>query len=99
MKTSKTKKGLFHHPNPPENMKTVCATLKSQCSIVIFAKVAKNWLEFSFLAIILVLDKENPKLLDFLDPYTCPDLGHEEKNSPTDRFCHLKSLCENLELK
>ena len=40
----------------PENMKTVCATLKSQCSIVIFAKIAKNWPNFSFLAIILVPD-------------------------------------------
>ena len=62
----------------PENMKTVCATLKSQCSIVIFAKIAKNWPNFSFLAIILVPDQKNPNFLDFLDPYTCPDLGQEE---------------------
>ena len=62
----------------PENMKTVCATLQSQCSIVKFAKIAQNWLDFSFLAIILVLDKENPNFFDFLDPYTCPDLGQEE---------------------
>ena len=59
-------------------MKTVCATLKSQCSIVIFAKIAKNWPNFSFLAIILVPDQKNPNFLDFLDPYTCPDLGQEE---------------------
>ena len=59
-------------------MKTVCATLKSQCSIVIFAKIAKNWPNFSFLAIILVPDQKNPNFLDFLDPYTCLDLGQEE---------------------
>ena len=43
----------------PENMKTVCATLKSQCSIVIFAKIAKNWPNFSFLAIILSPAQKN----------------------------------------
>ena len=59
-------------------MKTVCATLKSQCLIVIFAKIAKNWPNFSFLAIILVPDQKNPNFLDFLDPYTWPDLGQEE---------------------
>ena len=59
-------------------MKTVCATLKSQCSIVIFAKIAKNWPNFSFLAIILVPDQKNPNFLDFLDPYTCLNLGQEE---------------------
>ena len=64
----------------PENIKTVFATLKSQCSIVIFAKIAKKWPNFSFLAIILVPDQKNPNFLDFLDPYTCPDLGHQKKN-------------------
>ena len=52
--------------------------IKSQCSIVIFAKIAKNWPNFSFLAKILVADQKNPNFLDFLDPYTCPDLGQEE---------------------
>ena len=51
-------------------MKTVFETQKSQRSIVVFAKLAKNWYVFNFLAIILGLDKENPKFLDFLDPYT-----------------------------
>ena len=74
----------------PENMKTVCATLKSQCSIVIFAKIAKNWPNFSFLAIILIPDQKNPSFLDFLDPYTCPDLGHK-KNF----FTHGSNLSPN----
>ena len=74
----KQKMDFFIILTTPENMKTVCATLKSQCSIVIFAKIAKNWPNFSFLAIILVPDQKNPNFLDFLDPYTCPDLGQEE---------------------
>ena len=74
----KQKMDFFIILTTPENMKTVCATLQSQCSIVKFAKIAQNWLDFSFLAIILVLDKENPNFFDFLDPYTCPDLGQEE---------------------
>ena len=76
----KQKMDFFIILTTPENMKTVCATLKSQCSIVIFAKIAKNWPNFSFLAIILVPDQKNPNFLDFLDPYTCPDLGHQKKN-------------------
>ena len=74
----KQKMDFFIILTTPENMKTVCATLKSQCSIVIFAKIAKNWPNFSFLAIILVPDQKDPNFLDFLDPYTCPDLGQEE---------------------
>ena len=74
----KQKMDFFIILTTPENMKTVCATLKSQCSIVIFAKIAKNWPNFSFLAIILVPNQKNPNFLDFLDPYTCPDLGQEE---------------------
>ena len=74
----KQKMDFFIILTTPENMKTVCATLKSQCSIVIFAKIAKNWPNFSFLAIILAPDQKNPNFLDFLDPYTCPDLGQEE---------------------
>ena len=74
----KQKMDFFIILTTPENMKTVCATLQSQCSIVKFAKIAQNWLDFSFLALILVLDKENPNFFDFLDPYTCPDLGQEE---------------------
>ena len=58
----KQKMDFFIILTTPENMKTVCATLKSQCSIVIFAKIAKNWPSFDF----------------FLDPYTCPNLGQEE---------------------
>ena len=63
----------------PENMKTVCATLKSQCSIVIFANIAK-------IGLILVLGynfgtrPKNPNFLDFLDPYICLDLGHQKIN-------------------
>ena len=76
----KQKMDFFIILTTPENMKTVCATLKSQCSIVIFAKIAKNWPNFSFLAIILVPDQKNPNFLDFLDPYTCLDLGHQKKN-------------------
>ena len=74
----KQKMDFFIILTTPENMKTVCATLKSQCSIVIFAKIAKKWPNFSFLAIILVPDEKNPNFLDFLDPYTYPDLGQEE---------------------
>ena len=85
----KQKMDFFIILTTPENMKTVCATLQSQCSIVKFAKIAQNWLDFSFLAIILVLDKENPNFFDFLDPYTCPDLGHQKKILLTDRIVHL----------
>ena len=53
----KQKMDFFIILTTPENMKTVCATLKSQCSIVIFAKIAKNRPNFSFLAIILVPSK------------------------------------------
>ena len=72
------KEDFFISLTIPENMTTVCATLQSQFSIAIFAKLAKNWLDFSFLAVILVPNKNNPNFLDFLDPYTCPDLGQEE---------------------
>ena len=51
-----------------------------------FAKIAQNWLDFSFLALILVLDKENPNFFDFLDPYTCPDLGQEESQKVGSTF-------------
>ena len=43
----------------PENMKTVCANVKSPCLNVIFAKIARNWLGFCFLAVILAQDKKN----------------------------------------
>ena len=82
----KQKMDFFIILTTPENMKTVCATLKSQCSIVIFAKIAKNWPNFSFLAIILVPDQKNPNFLDFLDPYTCPDLGQEESKKSVVNF-------------
>ena len=75
-------------------MKTVCATLKSQCSIVIFAKIAKNWPNFSFLAIILVPDQKNPNFLDFLDPYTCLDMGHKKINEVSGQICcTIRSYC------
>ena len=53
----KQKMDFFIILTTPENMKTVCATLKSKCSIVIVAKTAKTLLDFSFLAKILVLDQ------------------------------------------
>ena len=52
----KQKMDFFIILTTPENMKNVCATLKSQYSIVKFSKIAQNCLDFSFLAIILVLD-------------------------------------------
>ena len=58
----------------PAIIKTVCITIVSQCSIVIFANIAKNLLAFSFLTIILVLNKENPSFMDFFDPYISSDL-------------------------
>ena len=82
----KQKMDFFIILTTPENMKTVCATLKSQCSIVIFAKIAKNWPNFSFLAIILVPDQKNPNFFDFLILIHVRIWDIRKKILSTDRF-------------
>ena len=62
----------------PENMNPQSPCTETQWSFVKFVKILKNWLFFSFFAIILALGQKNPKFLHFLNPHTCPDLGQGE---------------------
>ena len=62
----------------PENMNPQSPNLETQWSFVKFVKILKNWLVWRFFAIILVLGQKNPKFLNFLNPYTYPDLRQRE---------------------
>ena len=58
----------------PENMNPQSPCIETQWSFVKLVKILKNWLFWSFFAIILTLGQKNPKLLHFLNPVTCSDL-------------------------
>ena len=64
----------------PENMNPQSPCIETQWSFVKFVKILKNWLFWSFSAIILALGQKNPKFLHFLNPYMCPDLGQAKKS-------------------
>ena len=52
----------------PENMNPQSPCIETQWSFVKFVKILKNWLFWSFFAIILALGQKNPKFLHFLNP-------------------------------
>ena len=73
----------------PENMNPQSPCSETQWSFVKFVKILKNWLFWSFLAIILAPGQKNPKFLHFLNPHTYPDLGQEKKVLGCDQIYNL----------
>ena len=69
----------------PENMNSQSTSLEKLWSFVKLGKILKKSLVWTFFAIILELGQKNPKFLNFLNPYTCPDLGQGESQ----KFCQL----------
>ena len=69
----------------PENMNPQSPCSETQWSFVKFVKILKNWLFWSFFAIILALGQKNPKFWHFLNPYTYPNLGQWESR----KLCSL----------